>query len=340
VHPNDHVNLGQSSNDVVPTAIHVCAAQSVTDELLPSLDRLARSIETRGNDLAAVVKTGRTHLMDAVPMTFAQELSGWSASVRSCERRIRRALTGLHELPLGGTAIGTGLNAHPEFAMRAVAEIATRTGAPFVVASNAFEHMSQQGAAADMSGQLRGVAVCLMKIANDLRWMNSGPNAGIGEIELPALAPGSSIMPGKVNPVIPEAVAMVAARVMGNDATIGIAAQSGNFELNVMLPLIADTLLESIALTANAARALADRAISGFRVRRARLDAHLSTNPILVTALNPAIGYARAAEIAKRAFEEDRGIVDVAAELTDIPREELMRLLDPARLAGIDKGSR
>jgi fumarate hydratase class II len=235
-------------------------------------------------------------------------------------------------LPQGGTAVGTGLNAHPELAARIAADLAARTGLPFVCADNRFERMAGQDAAAAVSGQLRGVAIVLMKVSNDLRLMNSGPDSGIGEIELPALAPGSSIMPGKVNPVAPEAVAMIAARVMGNDTTIGIAAQSGHFELNVMLPLIADTLLESIRLLASGARLLADRAITGFRVNTERIARSLATNPILVTALNPLIGYARAAEIAKRAYAEHRPIVDVAAELTDIPRAELERLLDPTRL--------
>jgi fumarate hydratase class II len=275
--------------------------------------------------------------MDAVPVTFGQELSGWSSSICSAAQRVRTTLPALCALPQGGTAVGTGLNAHPEFAARIAAVLARRTGLPIVTAPNFFARMAGQDVPAEVSGQLRGIAVAITKIATDLRLMNSGPDAGIGEIELPALAPGSSIMPGKVNPVACEAAAMVAARVMGNDVTIGLAAQSGNFELNVMLPVIADTLLESVTLLANASRLLADRAIAGFTVRTSRIARHLATNPILVTALNPLIGYARATEIAKRAYLEDRPIVDVAEELTDIPRAELERLLDPARLAGIDQ---
>jgi fumarate hydratase class II len=334
VHPNDHVNLGQSSNDVIPSAIQLAAARAVTDALLPALDHLARAIDRQSKAIGNIVKTGRTHLMDAVPVTFAQEMSGWSAAVRSGARRVRDTLPDLCALPQGGTAVGTGLNAHPELATRIAADLAARTGLPLVRADNLFERMAGQETSAALSGQLRGLAITLMKISNDLRLMNSGPDAGIGEIELPALAPGSSIMPGKVNPVAPEAVAMIAARVIGNDTTIAIAAQSGNFELNVMLPLIADTLLESIRLLANGARLLADRAIDGFKVNSERIARSLATNPILVTALNPLIGYARAAEIAKRAYAERRPIVDVAAESTDIPRAELERLLDPARLTG------
>jgi fumarate hydratase class II len=334
VDPNDHVNLGQSSNDVIPSAIQLAAARAVSDALLPALDHLALAIDRQSQAIGAVVKTGRTHLMDAVPVTFAQEMSGWSAAVRSGARRVRDTLPDLCALPQGGTAVGTGLNAHPELARRIAADLAARTGLPVVRAENFFERMAGQETSAALSGQLRGLAITLMKISNDLRLMNSGPDAGIGEIELSALAPGSSIMPGKVNPVAAEAVAMIAARVVGNDTTVAIAAQSGNFELNVMLPLIADTLLESIRLLANGARLLADRAIDGFKVNSERIARSLATNPILVTALNPLIGYARAAEIAKRAYAERRPIVDVAAESTDIPRAELERLLDPARLTG------
>ena len=294
VHPNDHVNLGQSSNDVVPTAIQLGAALALRESLHPALQRLAAIIEARAIEHASTVKTGRTHLMDAMPLTLGQELSAWAAQVRHAGQRLCDTEARLHRLPLGGTAVGTGINAHPAFGRRATAALAKRCGLPFSAAANAFEGIATQDTAVEVSGQLNTLAVSLMKISNDLRWMNSGPLAGLGEIELPALQPGSSIMPGKVNPVIPEAVAMVCAQVMGQHATISIAGQSGNFQLNVMLPVIAWNLLWSIALLANAATLLADRAIAGFRVRTDRLNEALARNPILVTALNPLIGYERA----------------------------------------------
>ncbi len=333
VHPNDDVNLGQSSNDVIPSAIHVSAARSVEDLLMPALEHLAHVIEERGAQLTTVVKTGRTHLMDAMPLTFAQELSAWSAQVRSCAARLEACQPRLLTLPLGGTAVGTGVNAHPQFAQRAVARIAQHTGLDFCVSANPFEGMAAQDTAVEFSGQLRVAAVCLTKIANDLRWMNSGPLAGLGEITLRALQPGSSIMPGKVNPVVPEAVAMAMAQVIGNDAAIAMAGQSGNFQLNVMLPLIARNLLSSASLVARSARALADSAIATFSVNTAAIERALSRNPILVTALNPIIGYAKAAEIAKRAYAEGRPVIDVAEEMTDISRSRLEALLDPATLA-------
>jgi fumarate hydratase class II len=332
VHPNDHVNLGQSSNDVVPSAIRVAAALELDRALAPSLDHLATAIEARARELASVVKTGRTHLMDAMPLTLGQELSGWAAQIRLGVERLGSVGPRLCELPLGGTAVGTGINAHPQLAPRVVEMLARETGVAFSVARNRFEAMAAQDALVELSGQLKVVAVSLTKIANDLRWMNSGPLAGLAEIELPALQPGSSIMPGKVNPVAAEAVAMVAARVIGNDASIAIAGQSGNFELNTMLPLIAYDLLQSIELLANGARLLADSAIAAFTVRRADLARALARNPILATALNPLVGYERAAEIAKAAYRQDRPILDVAVEMTQLPREELARLLDPERL--------
>ncbi len=332
VHPNDHVNRGQSSNDVIPSAIHVSAALAIDAELIPALAHLADQIDRRADEFADVVKTGRTHLMDAMPVTFGQELSAWSAQMRSGIARLRSTWPRLLELPLGGTAVGTGVNAHPQFAARAIEQLSRTTTVAFVPAANRFAGMASQDTAVELSGQLRVIAVGLAKIANDLRLMNSGPLAGFGEIALPALQPGSSIMPGKVNPVIPEAVAMAAAQVMGNDAAIGIAAQSGNFQLNVMLPLVARNLLANIGLLARAARALADHAIAGFTVNRSAITATLARNPILITALNPVIGYAKAAEIAKRAYATNRAIIDVAEEMTDIPRGELERLLDPAHL--------
>jgi fumarate hydratase class II len=333
VHPNDHVNRGQSSNDVIPTTIHVSAALALDQQLLPALAHLAAVIRGRGTELHATVKTGRTHLMDAMPVRMSQTLGAWAAQVEAAQGRLSALGPELHGLAQGGTAVGTGINAHPQFAACFCETLARRSGIPFHPAANFFTRIASQDTAVALSGQLRTAAVCLMKIANDLRWMNSGPMAGLGEIELEALQPGSSIMPGKVNPVIPEAVAMVCAQVMGNDATIAVAGQSGNFELNVMLPLIAERLLDSIELLANASRLLADKAIAGFRVRDDQIRQPLSRNPILVTALNPIIGYQRAAEIAKQAYAQGRPILEVAAELTDIPREELADLLDPARLA-------
>jgi fumarate hydratase class II len=332
VHPNDHVNLGQSSNDVIPTAIQVAAALDWHERLRPALKHLRSTIDQRGKSLAKVVKTGRTHTMDAMPLTLAQELSGWSAQLASAIERLDDSAKRLQRLPLGGTAIGTGINADPRFGKRAIALLRARTGVKFVQAANLFEGIASQDAAVEFSGQLSALAVALTKIANDLRWMNSGPLAGLGEIELPALQPGSSIMPGKVNPVIPEAMAMVCAQVIGNHATITFAGASGNFQLNVMLPVIAHNLLQSLELLANASRLLADRAIAGFRVRHDRIDEALARNPILVTALNPVIGYEAAAAIAKRAYKENRPVLDVAVEMTTLGEPALRKLLDPKSL--------
>ena len=332
VHPNDHVNMGQSSNDVIPTAIHVSAALEVQRQLLPALEHLASVIESRSAELADTPKTGRTHLMDAMPVTFGQELAGWAAQVRSGMARVQATLPRVSRLAQGGTAVGTGINAHPEFGTRFAARLAERTGCAFEANESYFESLSSQDAAVELSGQLKTVAVSIMKIANDLRWMNSGPLAGLGEIALPALQPGSSIMPGKVNPVIPEAAAMVAAQVIGNDATITVGGQSGNFQLNVMLPVIAYNLLQSIETLANVSRLLADKAIVGFTVNEDRLADALARNPILVTALNPVIGYELGAATAKKAYAEGRPIREVAAEMTDLSDEDLARLLDPAAL--------
>ena len=332
VHPNDHVNMGQSSNDVIPTAIHVSALLLVEQRLLPALAQLSETIARRIDEVGRIVKTGRTHLMDAMPVTFGQELSGWRSQIDNGAARIRDSRVRLQSIALGGTAVGTGINAHPEFAARAARHLSAKSGIELQPSSNYFEALSSQDAAVELSGQLRTLAVSLMKIANDLRWMNSGPLAGLGEIALPALQPGSSIMPGKVNPVVPEAVAMIAAHVMGNDAAIAIAGQSGNFQLNVMLPLVAYNLLQSIELLANGARVLAESAIAGFAVNEARINAALERNPILITALNPIIGYEQGARIAKQAYAEGRPIRDVAAEQTNVPRAELDRLLDPREL--------
>ncbi len=341
VHANDHVNMCQSSNDVIPTAIHVSAALAVARELEPALAHLAQVLRDRERELAAVVKTGRTHLMDAMPVTLAQELSGWRTQIENGLARLKSVQPRLLALAQGGTAVGTGINAHADFGRQFCRELAALTGMAFAPAANYFEALSAQDTAVELSGQLKVIAVSVMKIANDLRWMNSGPLAGLAEIALPALQPGSSIMPGKVNPVIPEAATMVAAQVIGNDSTITVAGQSGNFQLNVMLPVIAHNLLQSIQLLARAARLLADSAIAGFKVNEARLAEALDRNPILVTALNPVIGYEKGAAIAKQAYAQGRPIREVAEESTDLPREELARLLDPAELTrgGIKGGS-
>jgi fumarate hydratase, class II len=317
---------------VVPTAIHVSAALAVRRELVPALEHLRDVLQTKEREVAGIVTTGRTHLMDAMPVTLAQELSGWRTQIENGIARVQSVEPRLLALAQGGTAVGTGINAHPDFGGRFSEELAALTGLAFVPARNYFEALSAQDTAVELSGQLKVLAVSLMKIANDLRWMNSGPLAGLGEIALPALQPGSSIMPGKVNPVIPEAVTMVAAQVIGNDTTITVAGQSGNFQLNVMLPVIAHNLLESIRLLVAATRALADRAITGFRVNTARLAEALDRNPILVTALNPVIGYEKGAAIAKKAYAEGRPIRELAAQMTDLPREQLDKLLDPAEL--------
>ena len=332
VHPNDHVNLGQSSNDTIPTAIHVAAVLELRETLLPALKALAKQIESKAKALAGVTKTGRTHLMDAMPLRFDQELGGWAAQIRDGSARIKASLPRLERLAQGGTAVGTGINAHPKFAAKFAKRLAKRTGLPFKPAPDFFAALSAQDAAVEMSGQLKTLAVSLMKIANDLRWMNSGPLSGLSEIRLPALQPGSSIMPGKVNPVIPEAVAMVCAKVIGADATITIAGQSGNFQLNVMLPLIAHELLQSIMLLAHAARLLGDKAIAGFEVDEAAIKATLAKNPILITALNAVIGYEKGAAIAKQAYRERRAVLDVALEQTKLSEAELAALLDPSAL--------
>jgi fumarate hydratase, class II len=339
VHANDHVNMGQSSNDVVPTAIHVSAALDLHENLLPALRHLSAMLARRAAGLGATVKTGRTHLMDAMPITLAQELGGWRAQIDNGCARLLSVMPRLLALAQGGTAVGTGINARAEFGALFARHLASETGLEFLPSKNYFEALSSQDTAVELSGQLKVVGVSLMKISNDLRWMNSGPLAGLGEIALPALQPGSSIMPGKVNPVVPESVTMIAAQVIGNDTTITIAGQSGNFQLNVMLPVIAYNLLQSLGLLGIASRNLADHALAEFTVNEERLGAALARNPILVTALNPVIGYEKGAAIAKKAYAEGRPILDVAAEMTDLTVEDLRRLLDPLELtAGGIKG--
>lgn len=333
VHANDHVNMGQSSNDVVPTAIQVAALLACRERLLPALKHLRLTIDRKARRVGKVVKTGRTHLMDAMPLTLGQELGAWSAQLATAIDRIGDTLERVRQLPIGGTAVGTGINADPRFGKKVAKELSVLSGQRFVQARNLFEGIAGQDNAVELSGQLNVLAATLMKISNDLRWMNSGPLAGLGEIELPALQPGSSIMPGKVNPVVPEAVCMVCAQVMGNHATVTIAGASGNFQLNVMLPVIAHNLLQSIELLANGSRVLADSAIQGFKVREDRLADALARNPILVTALNPVIGYENASAIAKQAYREGRPVLEVAMMRTGLGEKALRKLLDPAALA-------
>jgi len=341
VHPNDHVNLCQSSNDVIPAAIHIAAMMELQEKLLPSLHHLHDELLRRAQENDDVVKTGRTHLMDAMPIRLGQQIGGWAAQIRQSTDRLTATLPRLSELALGGTAVGTGINAHPEFGARVAARISLMTGVTFVESANHFAAQSSQDTAVELSGQLRTLALGLMKIANDLRWMNSGPQAGLGEIALPALQPGSSIMPGKINPVIPESVMMVAAQVIGNDAAVAVAASRGNFELLAMLPVIAHNVLQSVHILANASRLLADKAVSGFTVNREQIAALAEKSPVLVTALNPLIGYEKAAQIAKQAYAEGRRIKDVAADHTSLSRADLDRLLDPHALTfgGIAAGS-
>jgi len=334
VHANDHVNMSQSSNDTIPSAIHISAAIAFEQQLLPALEHLHTSLLGKAEYLQDIVKTGRTHLMDAMPLTFGQEIGGWASQIESNYVRLQTALPQLLQLAQGGTAVGTGINADPQFANSFAQRLSENTGLAFVPANNFFALMSAQDTAVAVSGQLKALAVSLMKISNDLRWMNSGPLAGLAEISLHALQPGSSIMPGKVNPVIPEAVCMVCAQVIGNDASIAVAGQSGNFQLNVMLPLIAYNLLQSISLLSNACKQLADNAIASFSVNSNNIEKALSRNPILITALNSLIGYEQAAAIAKKAYREDRAIIDVAEAETNISREQLERLLNPKTLTG------
>jgi fumarate hydratase class II len=332
VSANDHVNAGQSSNDSIPSALHISAALALDRELLPALRSLAAVIRAKAASDGHHVKTGRTHLMDAMPVTLAQALGGWAAQIEAQIAQLESLQPRIQALAQGGTAVGTGINAHPQFAARFCAELSELTGVGFTPAPDFFAALGSQDAAVALSGALKGLAVSLMKIANDLRWMNSGPLAGLAEIELEALQPGSSIMPGKVNPVIPEAVTMAAAQVIGHDAAITIAGQSGNFELNVMLPLVANNLLDSLHLLTRVSTLLGDKAIATFKVNQAGLQQALARNPILVTALNSRIGYLKASAIAKRAYHEGRPILDVAEEDSGLPRAELERLLDPAKL--------
>jgi len=340
VHANDHVNMGQSSNDVIPTVIHLSASLEITERLIPAVLHLRQMIDRCATQFAGIVKTGRTHLMDAMPITLGQEFSAWSAQLNAAESRLNDSLVRLRMLPQGGTAVGTGINTPEDFGQRVCAKLTELTGISYTPMDNLFMGLASQDTSVEMSGQLRTLAVVLMKISNDLRWMNSGPLAGLGEIRLPALQPGSSIMPGKVNPVIPEAVMMACARVIGHDTAIVVAGQSGNFQLNVMLPLIADTLLDSISLMTNACRSLADQAIEGIHINTTQLEMALLSNPILVTALNHVLGYEKGAALVKRAYEEGLTLLEVALEDTDLDENTLRCLLDPSALArgGIQPG--
>lgn len=314
VHPNDHVNAGQSSNDVFPSSIHIAATAAVTADLIPALEHLAASLGRKAEEFADVVKSGRTHLMDATPVTLGQEFGGYAAQVRHGVERLRASLPRLAELPLGGTAVGTGINTPPGFSAAVVAEVARATELPLTEARDHFEAQGARDGLVETSGQLRTIAVGLTKISNDLRWMASGPRTGLAEINLPDLQPGSSIMPGKVNPVIPEATLMVAAQVTGNDATVATAGAAGNFELNVMLPVLAKNVLESVRLLANVSRLLADRTIDGITANVERAREYAESSPSVVTPLNKYLGYEEAAKVAKKSLAERKTIREVVVE--------------------------
>ena len=334
IDPNDDVNMSQSSNDVIPTAIKVSAFLDISNKLYPALNKLISTIEVKANSIKGSVKTGRTHLMDAMPIDFSQELNAWSSQLKNSRDTLSFLEKRLLDLPQGGTAVGTGINAHARFSKVFAKELSKLVGKSFKAkpSDDFFQELSAQDTAVQVSGELKNLAVILMKISNDLRWMNSGPLSGLSEIELKALQPGSSIMPGKVNPVIPEAVTMVAADVIGNDVTITVAGQAGNFQLNVMLPVVAYNLLKSIAILTGGMNVLADKAIKSFKVNKKNIEAALNKNPILVTALNPVIGYAKAAEIAKKAYKENLPIIEVALAETNLTRAQLNKYLDPKKL--------
>ncbi|MFF8842724.1 class II fumarate hydratase [Streptomyces sp. NPDC015127] len=337
VHPNDHVNASQSSNDVFPSSIHIAATAAVTGDLIPALEYLAASLERKATEFATVVKSGRTHLMDATPVTLGQEFGGYAAQVRYGVERLKASLPRLAELPLGGTAVGTGINTPPGFSAAVIAEVARTTGLPLTEARDHFEAQGARDGLVETSGQLRTIAVSLTKICNDLRWMASGPRTGLAEIALPDLQPGSSIMPGKVNPVIPEAVLMVAAQVTGNDATVAAAGAAGNFELNVMLPVMAKNLLESVRLLASASRLLADRTVDGITANVERAREYAESSPSVVTPLNRYIGYEEAAKVAKKSLAERKTIREVVLESGYVERgaltvEQLDEALDVLRM--------
>ena len=332
VHPNDHVNMGQSSNDVIPTAIHVGAVVSITEDLLPALNVLRKALKKKAVAFDSIVKIGRTHLQDAVPIRLGQEFGGYVRQLQLGLERLKWAKGSLAELALGGTAVGTGLNTHPEFASRVIELTSKETGCSFREAENHFEAQAAQDAAVQTSGTLKTVAVSLTKIANDIRWLSSGPRCGLGEINIPALQPGSSIMPGKVNPVIPESVTQVAAQVMGNDTAITIGCQAGNFELNVMLPVIAHNLFQSIKLLAGAAKILAEKCVNGISANETRCRAIIESSLAMCTSLAPVIGYEQAAAIAKDAYATNKTVREVAKEKKILPKGKLEELLDPMKM--------
>ena len=331
VHPNDHVNLGQSSNDVIPTAIHVSAYLQAKELLLPSLELLHKTITEKSKKYKKVVKTGRTHLMDAMPVTLEQEMSGWAVQTAYAIDRVRGTLPRLSELAIGGTAVGTGINTPPDFSERVSKVLSELTGINFIKAKNHFEAQSAQDVIVELSGQLKTTATSLMKIANDLRLMNSGPVSGLSEIKLPSLQPGSSIMPGKVNPVIPEAVRMVCAQVMGNDSVISIANASGDFQLNVMLPVMAYNIVQSITILANVSRLLAEKAIEGFEVNEEHISKLLQMNSIIAAVLNPVIGYDKAAEVVKKAIKEGKTVKQAVVEMGYLSQREAEKILKPEK---------
>ena len=337
VHPNDHVNASQSSNDVFPTSIHVAATSATTHDLLSALDHLATTLEGKAEEFAEVVKAGRTHLMDATPVMLGQEMGGYAAAVRIGIERLEATLPRVAELPLGGTAVGTGINTPPGFAAAVIEGLATATGLPFTEARNHFEAQGARDALVELSGQLRTVAVGITKLCNDLRWMASGPRTGLAEINLPDLQPGSSIMPGKVNPVLPEATLMVCAQVVGNDTTITMAGASGSFELNVMMPVLARNLLESIRLLSTSSRLLADRCVAGITANEDRMRSYAESSPSVVTPLNRYLGYENAAKVAKTALAEEKTIREVVVQMGfvergDLTEEQLDAALDVARM--------
>ncbi|MDT0602000.1 class II fumarate hydratase [Thalassotalea castellviae] len=332
IHPNDHVNMGQSSNDIIPSCIHISAAKLISDNLLPSLLHLRDTLDSKAKKHATTIKTGRTHLMDAMPLSFEQEISAWSSQINHAYQQLNNAFPSLLKLAIGGTAIGTGVNTHPEFSKKVTEYLSQQTQLHFQPADNYFHAISAQDTAVLVSGILKTTAISISKISNDLRWLSSGPINGLNEIQLVELQKGSSIMPGKVNPVIPEAVLMGCTQVIGNDATISLAGHSGNFQLNTMLPLIGHTLVQSIEILSQCARSLADKAIRDFSINYAKVEENLAKNPILATALNELIGYDKSAEIAKKAYAENRTVLDVAIEMTELSESTLKSRLDPSFL--------
>ncbi len=332
IHPNDDVNMGQSSNDVIPTAMHIAALRAISAELLPALARLRAALEEKAKHFDGVIKIGRTHLNDATPVRLGQEFSGYARQIELAVERIESASKGLEELALGGTAVGTGINTHPEFAARAIKVIADETALPFREATNHFEAQAAKDAAVYVSGALKSLAVALTKIANDIRWLASGPRCAIGEIALPDTQPGSSIMPGKVNPVMCESVLQVAAHVIGCDATITLCGQAGNFELNVMMPILALKLLEAIEFSANVANAFTEKCVIGIAANEKRCRELVELSLAMGTALAPVIGYDRAAEIAHQALASNKTIRQIAREQNIIAEARLNELLDPARM--------